>query len=59
MSRIVFNDYVDATLAAVFAAIVVAMVIYGVIESRKALANPKSTAVEIGMAGAVAGGGDD
>jgi carbon starvation protein len=59
MSRIVFNDYVDATLAAVFAAIVVAMVIYGVIESRKALANPRSTAVEIGMAGAVTGGGDD
>ena len=30
MSRIVFNDYVDATLAALFAAIVVAMVVYGV-----------------------------
>jgi carbon starvation protein len=59
MSRIVFNDYVDATFAAVFAAIVVAMVIYGLIESRKALANPRSTAVEIGMAGAVTGGGDD
>jgi carbon starvation protein CstA len=59
MNRIIFNDYVDATLAAVFAAIVVAMAIYGVIESRKALANPKSTAVEIGMAGAVTGGGDD
>lgn len=39
MSQIVLNDYVDATLAAIFAAIVVAMVIYGVIESRKALAN--------------------
>ena len=59
MSRIIFNDYVDATLAGVFAAIVVAMVIYGVTQSRKALANPKSTAIEIGIAGAMAGGGND
>ncbi len=59
MSRIIFNDYLDATLAALFAAIVVVMVIYGVIASRRALANPTSTAVEIGMAGAVTGGGDD
>ena len=57
MSRIIFNDYVDATLAGVFAAIVVAMVIYGVTQSRKALTNPKSTAIEIGIAGAMAGGG--
>jgi carbon starvation protein len=59
MSQIVFNDYVDATLAGVFAAIVVVMVIYGVIQSRKALSNPESTAMEIGIAGAMAGGGDD
>jgi carbon starvation protein len=59
MSRIVFNDYVDATLAGVFAGIVVIMAIYGVIQSRKALANPRSTAVEIGIVGAVAGGGND
>jgi carbon starvation protein len=59
MSRIVFNDYVDATLAGVFAGIVVIMAIYGVLQSRKALANPRSTAVEIGIAGAVAGGGND
>jgi carbon starvation protein CstA len=59
MSRIIFNDYVDATLAGVFAAIVVAMVVYGVTQSRKALANPKSTAIEIGIARAMAGGGDD
>ena len=31
MSAIVFNDYLDATLAGVFAAIVVTMVIYGII----------------------------
>ena len=59
MSRIVFNDYVDATLAGVFAGIVVVMVIYGVTQSRKALSNPESTAVEIGIAEAMAGGGDD
>jgi carbon starvation protein CstA len=59
MSRIIFNDYVDATLAGVFAAIVVTMVVYGVTQSRKALANPKSTAIEIGIAGAMAGGGND
>jgi carbon starvation protein len=59
MGRIVFNDYVDATLAGVFAAIVVATVIYGVIQSRKAFSNPASTAVEIGAVGAMAGGGVD
>ena len=59
MSRIVFNDYVDATLAGVFVAIVVVMVIYGVTQSRKALSNPKSTAIEIGIAGALVGGGND
>jgi carbon starvation protein len=59
MSRIVFNDYVDATLAGVFAAIVIVMVIYGVIQSLKGLSHPESTAIEIGIAGAMAGGGDD
>ena len=37
MSRVVFNDYLDATLAALFVAIVVIMVVYGVIDARKAL----------------------
>jgi carbon starvation protein len=48
MRRIAFNDYIDAALAALFVAIVIAMVVYGVIEARKALRNGKSTAVEIG-----------
>jgi carbon starvation protein CstA len=56
MSRIVFNDYVDATLAGLFVLVVVATVIYGLINIWKALGNPQATAVEIGLAGAVAGG---
>ena len=56
MSRLVFNDYVDATLAAVFAAVVVAVVIYGFFDIRKALGTPKVTAVEVEFAGAALGG---
>src|SRR5208282_212391 len=52
MSRLVFNDYVDATLAAVF----VAVVIYGFFDIRKALGTPKVTAVEVEFAGAAVGG---
>jgi carbon starvation protein len=57
MTRIVVNDYIDATLAAVFVLVVVATVIYALIDIWKALASPQPTAVEIGLAGAVAGGG--
>jgi len=56
MTRIVVNDYVDATLAAVFVLVVVATVIYALIDIWKALASPRATAVEIGLAGAAAGG---
>jgi hypothetical protein len=56
MTRIVVNDYVDATLAGVFVLVVVATVIYGLISIRKALASPQATAMEIGLAGAVVGG---
>jgi carbon starvation protein len=48
MSRIAFNDYVDATLAALFVAVVIAMVVYGVLAGIKAMRNPGSTAIEIG-----------
>jgi carbon starvation protein len=57
MSRVIFNDYVDATLAAVFVAVVVATVIYGVINIRRALANPNATTHEIGFPGAAAAAG--
>jgi carbon starvation protein CstA len=58
MSRIVFNDHVDATLAGLFAAIVVTVVIYGLVDIRKALGNKNSTVVEIGGGAAMAGGDD-
>ena len=50
MGRIVFNDYLDAALAAVFVAIVIVMVVYGFLEARKALRASKATTVEIGAA---------
>jgi carbon starvation protein len=56
MSRIIFNDYVDATLAALFVAVVAASVIYGIINVRKALGSTNATAHEVGLAGAAAGG---
>jgi carbon starvation protein CstA len=59
MGQIVFNDYVDATLAAAFAALVLAMVVYGVIHCRRAMGDPKNTTHEIGAGGVLAGAGDD
>ena len=43
MTRIVVNDYVDATLAAVFVLVVISTVIYGLISIRKALTTPQAT----------------
>ena len=48
MSRIIFNDYLDAALAALAVAIVLVMVAYGVIRIRQARATRRSTAIEIG-----------
>jgi carbon starvation protein len=58
MRRVIMNDYVDATLAALFVAVVVAMVVYGFLAIRKALATEKPTAVEVGLpvAAGAAGG---
>ena len=53
MSRIVFNDYVDATLAAIFVAIVIVMLVFGVREAMKALMSAKATTAEIGGGAAV------
>jgi carbon starvation protein len=55
MHRVIFNDYVDATLSALFVMVVLAMTVYGVLAVRRALGNPKVTAVEVGLAGAVSG----
>ena len=56
MSRVMFNDYLDATLAALFVLVVVATVVYGVLNIRKALGTPKATAMEVEFAGAAVGG---
>jgi carbon starvation protein CstA len=56
MTRVVVNDYIDAALAALFVLVVAATVIYALINIWKALASPQATAVEIGLAEAVAGG---
>jgi carbon starvation protein CstA len=58
MSRVVFNDYLDASLAALFAAIVVTVVIYGIIDARKALHTPRDTTAEIGTLRGMAIGDD-
>ena len=57
MSRVVFNDYVDAGLAGLFVLIVLCMVVFGVIGCLRALSDPRSSAVEIG--GAAMGVGND
>jgi carbon starvation protein len=54
MTRIVTNDYVNATMAAAFVAVVLCMIVFGFIAIRKALVNPKVTASEVGMASASA-----
>ena len=46
MQRVVFNDYVDAALAALFVAIVLAMLGYGIVWIRRALASPRITTHE-------------
>ena len=56
MSQVIFNDYVDATLAALFVAVVVSMVVYGFINIRRALGTPKATAAEVEFAGVAIGG---
>jgi carbon starvation protein len=50
MTRVIFNDYLDATLAALAVSIVLIMVVYGVLRIRTARATPQSTAIEIGAA---------
>ena len=58
MGRIVFNDYLDAGLAGLFAAIVLTMVVYGILDARKALRTPRDTTVEITGMSAMAAGDD-
>jgi len=50
MSRVIFNDYLDAALAALAVSIVVVVVAYGVVRIRQARSTPRITAIEIGGA---------
>jgi carbon starvation protein len=56
MQKIVFNDYVDSALAAIFVGVIIAILIYGVVGIRKALSTPNVTATEVGAVGLTAGG---
>jgi len=48
MSRIIFNDRLDAVLAALAVGIVIVVVIYGIVRVSQARATPRNTAIEIG-----------
>ena len=48
MSRVVTNDYVNATMCGIFMALVVAMLVCGVISAMRALSNPSVTTKEVG-----------
>ena len=51
MRRIIFNNYLNAALAAAFVVVVVTIAVYGVICIRRALGNPAVTSIEVsGMA---------
>jgi carbon starvation protein len=47
MQRVVLNDYIDATLAAAFVLVVLAIVFYAVLSIRRAASDPKVTAIEV------------
>ena len=48
MQHVINNDYVDATMAGLFVAVVVAMTIFGVISLARALRNKAITSTEVG-----------
>ena len=52
MHQVVLNDYVDAALCGFFVLVVIAMAVYGVIWCVRALAAPRATAQEVGLAAA-------
>jgi carbon starvation protein len=55
MSRVMFNDYLDATLAGLSVLIVLTVVVYALIDIRKALGDPKTSTHEVGGAATAAG----
>jgi carbon starvation protein len=53
MQRVIVNDYVDATLAALFIVVLLAMAVYGAIGIWRALSTQRITTVEVGGVDAV------
>ena len=49
MQRIIFNDYINATMSVLFVAVVVAVAVYGALSIRRALSNPRATAIEMAL----------
>ena len=48
MHRVIFNDYVNATMAGLFVLVVISIAIFGAIYIRRALSSPAVTASEVG-----------
>ena len=59
MHRVIFSDYLDASLAGLSVLIVTVVVIYAIVAIRKAMRSPTSTAIEVGGVPAMAGGSGD
>jgi carbon starvation protein len=57
MDRVIFNDYLDAAMAALAVALVIVMIVYAFIDIAKAMHTPRITTVEI--SGAEPAVGDD
>ncbi len=55
MQRVINNDYIDAGLAALYVAVVIAVAIYGLVAIRRALGSPKITSMEVGGVEALPG----
>jgi carbon starvation protein len=51
MNRVIFNDYLDAGMAALAVALVIVMIVYAGIEIPRAMHTPKTTTIEIGGGG--------
>ena len=49
MQRIVFNDYVNATVTTLLVSLVVAMLAYGFVAVWRAYADPRITAREVAL----------
>jgi len=55
MQQVIVNDYVDATLSALFVMVVLAMIFYGIIAIRRAFVDPTSSALEVGLPATITG----